>query len=145
MTTPQVVKLIFLIGSIYGMDELGHRGRLDLKPRRTSDAAYGLPLAPLRSGRRISRSIEHHVLTPTTSSAPDTVSCIGSRPDVCCQRPYVTFRDEMDKRFLHVRDGDWGDRCNSILLFGCAAGRTKRLRPTRAPWHAGREQGCIPS
>ncbi|MCS3453773.1 hypothetical protein M2222_009332 [Bradyrhizobium elkanii] len=30
----------------------------------------------------------------------------------------------MDKRFLHGRDDDYGDRCKSILLFGCAAGHS---------------------
>ncbi|MGY4183078.1 hypothetical protein ACVIHH_008369 [Bradyrhizobium sp. USDA 4518] len=32
--------------------------------------------------------------------------------------------DEMDKRFLHGRDDDCGDRCKSILLFGSAAGHS---------------------
>ncbi len=37
---------------------------------------------------------------------------------------HLRTTDEMDKRFLHGRDDDCGDRCKSILLFGCAAGHS---------------------
>ncbi|MEY9460301.1 hypothetical protein ABH973_000714 [Bradyrhizobium ottawaense] len=37
---------------------------------------------------------------------------------------HLRTTDEMDKRFLRRRDDDCGDRCKSILLFGCAAGHS---------------------
>ena len=37
---------------------------------------------------------------------------------------HLRTTDEMDKRFLPGRDDDCGDRCKSILLFGCAAGHS---------------------
>ncbi|WP_456640389.1 hypothetical protein [Bradyrhizobium sp. USDA 10063] len=39
-------------------------------------------------------------------------------------RKMIYTTDEMDKRFLHGRDDDCGDRCKSILLFGRAAGHS---------------------
>lgn len=37
---------------------------------------------------------------------------------------HLRTTDEMDKRFLHGRDDDCGDRCKSTLLFGCAVGHS---------------------
>jgi hypothetical protein len=37
---------------------------------------------------------------------------------------HLRTTDEMDKRFFHDRDDDRGNRCKSILLFGCAAGHS---------------------
>ncbi|MGY3621670.1 hypothetical protein ACVJGD_007866 [Bradyrhizobium sp. USDA 10063] len=39
-------------------------------------------------------------------------------------RKMIYATNEMDKRFLHDRDDDCGNRCKSILLFGCAAGHS---------------------
>jgi transposase-like protein len=50
--------------------------------------------------------------------------------------------DEMDKRFLRGRDDDCGDRCKSILLFGCAAGHSSVPATNLAAAARRGGQGC---
>ncbi|MFK4537978.1 hypothetical protein ABIA00_006161 [Bradyrhizobium ottawaense] len=55
---------------------------------------------------------------------------------------HLRTTDEMDKRFLRGRDDDCGDRCKSILLFGCAAGHSSVPATNLAAAARRGGQGC---